>query len=116
VKSLTSLLPLVLILLVFWLLIIRPQRRRAQQQSATQSSLGVGSEVMLTSGIFGRVVSLEDETIQLEIAPGTTVKIARQAVVRVVGRLIGLRLDDPDQAPIDEPADPRSTYPDEETR
>lgn len=115
-KSLTSLLPLVLILLVFWLLIIRPQRRRAQQQSATQSSLGVGSEVMLTSGIFGRVVSLEDETIRLEIAPGTTVKIARQAVVRVVEPQPDEPTDDPAQAPIDEPADPRSTYPDEETR
>jgi preprotein translocase subunit YajC len=76
--------PLVLILLVFWLLIIRPQRRRQQQLTQTQSALGIGSEVMLTSGIFGRVASLENETIRLEIAPGTTVKVARQAVVRVV--------------------------------
>jgi preprotein translocase subunit YajC len=122
VNNLGALLPLVLILLVFWFLIIRPQRRRAQQLTATQSSLGIGSEVMLTSGIFGTVVSLEEETIHLEIAPGTTVKIARQAVVRVVEP----HRDEPTDTPsatdprIDPPADaagePRLTHPDEETR
>ena len=104
----TGLVPLVLILLVFWLLIIRPQRRRAQQLSATQSSLGVGSEVMLTSGIFGRVASLENETIRLEIAPGTTVKVARQAVVRVVEPGIEPSVDgsaDPTEHPPPPPRD-----------
>ena len=123
-NNLASLIPLVLILLVFWFLIIRPQRRRQQQLSSTQSSLGVGSEVMLTSGIFGRVSSLEDETVQLEIAPGTTVKVARQAVVRVVEPQPDELTDGPAPAPTDgrtdgrtdAPADPRLSYPDEETR
>ena len=115
-NNLAGLLPLVLILLVFWFLIIRPQRRRQQQLSATQSSLGIGSEVMLTSGIFGSVVSLEDETIHLEIAPGTTVKVARQAVVRVVDPRPDEPTDGPAQAPTDTAADPRLSYPDEETR
>lgn len=83
-KDLAGLLPFVLIALVFWFLIVRPQRRRAQALKATQSTLGVGSEVMLTSGIFGRVASLDDETILLELSPGTVVKVSRQAVVRVV--------------------------------
>jgi preprotein translocase subunit YajC len=112
VNNLAGLLPLVLILLVFWFLIIRPQRRRQQQLTATQSSLGVGSEVMLTSGIFGRVVSLDDETIQLEIAPGTTVKVTRQAVVRVVEPLS----DELGAGPAETPTDAGLTYPDEETR
>ena len=52
-KQLGSLLPFVLIALVFWLLIVRPQRRRQQELSSTQASLGPGVEVMLGSGIFG---------------------------------------------------------------
>ena len=83
-KDLAGLLPFVLIALVFYFLIMRPQRRRQQTLAATQSTLAPGVEVMLTSGIFGRVASLEDETIQLEISPGTQVKVSRQAVVRVV--------------------------------
>jgi preprotein translocase subunit YajC len=116
VNNLAGLLPLVLILLVFWFLIIRPQRRRQQQLTTTQSSLGVGSEVMLTSGIFGRVASLDDETIRLEIAPGTTVKVSRQAVVRVVEPLPDEPTAGSAGAPTDAPTDAGLTYPDEETR
>ncbi len=83
-NNLGALLPFVLIALVFWLLIVRPQRKRQQQLSSTQASLEPGTEVMLGSGIFGTVVSLENETVHLEIAPGTTVKVARQAVIRVI--------------------------------
>jgi preprotein translocase subunit YajC len=84
VKDLAGFLPFVLIALVFWFLIVRPQRRRQHELAATQSSLGPGAEVMLGSGIFGTVDSLDEETLQIELAPGTVVKVARQAVVRVI--------------------------------
>lgn len=83
-KDLASVLPFVLIALVFYFLILRPQRRRQQTLVATQSALAPGAEVMLTSGIYGRVASLNDETIQLEVSPGTHVTVLRQAVARVV--------------------------------
>ena len=84
-KDLAGFLPFVLIALVFWFLIVRPQRRRQHDLASTQSSLDVGTNVMLGSGIFGTVASLDDETIGLEISPGTSVKVARQAVVKVLG-------------------------------
>lgn len=83
-KDLAGVLPFVLIALVFYFLILRPQRRRQQALVSTQSALVPGAEVMLTSGIYGRVASLNDETIQLELSPGTQIKVARHAVVRVV--------------------------------
>ena len=79
-----SILPFVLIVVVFWFLVARPARRQQQKLAATQSAIAIGTEVMLGSGIYGRVVSLEEETLHLEVAPGTQVKVARQAVVRVV--------------------------------
>jgi preprotein translocase subunit YajC len=81
---LAGVLPFVLIALVFYFLILRPQRRRQQTLVSTQSALAVGSEVMLGSGIFGTVSSLDDETLQLELSPGVVMKVSRQAVVRVV--------------------------------
>jgi preprotein translocase subunit YajC len=79
-------LPFVLIALVFWLLILRPQRRRQQTMQATQKALRTGTEVMLGSGIYGTVAAADDEetTILVEVAPGTVLKVARQAVIRVI--------------------------------
>lgn len=94
-RSLAGLLPFILIALVFWLLIVRPQRRRQRSLAATQAALDVDAEVMLGSGIYGRVASLDDETtIRIEVAPGTVVKVARQAVVRVIEPAGALGPDD----------------------
>lgn len=79
-----EILPLVLLVLVFWFLILRPMRKRQQQFVATQKSVTVGSRVMLASGIFGDVISVEDETVELKISPETTVTVLRQAIARVV--------------------------------
>lgn len=83
-KDWASLLPFVLIVLVFWFLVVRPARRQQQKLSATQSAVQVGSEVMLGSGIYGTVSAVGDETLELEVAPGTRMKVAKQAVVRVL--------------------------------
>ena len=64
-ESLASLLPFLLIILVFWFLVIRPARNQQKKLSQTQASVQVGSEVMLGSGFYGRVVELGDETLQL---------------------------------------------------
>jgi preprotein translocase subunit YajC len=79
-----SLLPLVLIVLVFWFLVVRPARNQQKRLKETQASVTVGSQVMLGSGLYGTVTALGDDTVQVDLAPGTNVKVARQAVVRVV--------------------------------
>ena len=83
-ESLAQFLPFLLIILVFWFLVIRPARNQQKKLANTQASVEVGSEVMLGSGFYGRVVEIGDETLQLELAPGTAVRVARQAVVRVI--------------------------------
>jgi preprotein translocase subunit YajC len=84
VSGLEQLLPFVLIFVVFWLLLIRPQRKRQQELVRTQGSVVVGDEVMLGAGIAGRVAEAGEEFLQLEIAPGVQMKVARQAVVKVL--------------------------------
>jgi len=84
VEGLAGLLPLVAIALLFWLLIIRPASRRQKDQVRMQSSVNLGDEVMLTSGIFGRVSELTDDRLMVDIAPGVTIRVARGAIGSVV--------------------------------
>jgi preprotein translocase subunit YajC len=75
---------LVAILAGAYLLIIRPTRRRAREVDSLQRSLAVGSEVMLTSGIFGRVLEIDDERAEIEIAPDVVIAVHRGAIGKVV--------------------------------
>jgi preprotein translocase subunit YajC len=79
-----SLIPLVLVVIAFWLLVLRPARNRQKDFMATQQALTPGSRVMLASGIFGELVSVEDDEVKLRIAPDVVVDVARQAVAKVI--------------------------------
>lgn len=83
-ETVGTLIPLLLIVLAFWLLVIRPARKRQHEMTRIQRSVTVGSEVMLGSGIYGTVSSVGDDTLQVMVSPGTEIKVARQAVVRVI--------------------------------
>ena len=83
-EGLAQLVPFVLIAVVFWLLLIRPQRKRQLAMLATQRAVTIGDEVLLGAGIVGRVVGEADDFLQLEVAPGVAMKVARGAVVRVL--------------------------------
>lgn len=84
VQELVSLLPLVGIALLFWLLLIRPASRRQKALAGMQSALNVGDQVMLTSGFHGTLTGLGDDFVEVAIAEGVTVKVARGAVGSVV--------------------------------
>jgi preprotein translocase subunit YajC len=96
-----SVLPFVLIIAVFWFLVARPARNQQKKMAATQASVAVGSDVMLGSGIYGTVTAVADDTVELEVAPGTRLKVARQAVVRVVDNEAGTGAAHPDDTSTD---------------
>lgn len=80
----------------FFLLIVRPQRRRAQAHRLFVGALEVGDEVMTTGGILGTVRSLDDDLVELEIAPGTVIRVARMAITQPVGADVPEATDVPD--------------------
>lgn len=82
--QLVGLLPIVGIILLFWLLIIRPQSKRQKSLRQLQSSLTPGSQVMLSSGVFGMVEQVADDRVHLRVADGVTIEVARGAVANVV--------------------------------
>ena len=74
------------LLVVLVLFMIRNKKKRDHQQSELQSKLVPGVEVMLSFGLYGTVVSIDDATnvAEVEVAPGTVVKVHRQTLGRVV--------------------------------
>jgi preprotein translocase subunit YajC len=76
--------PLLLMGAVFYFLLIRPQKKRARAQQELVNSVQVGDDVMTTGGIFGTISQIDDDegTIELEIAPGTRIRMVRAGVAR----------------------------------
>ena len=92
-QDIGALLPFVAIALLFWLLIIRPASKRQKAMAQMQSAVSVGDEVVLTSGVYGRVSGIEDSVLLLTVADGVTIKVARGAVGNVV---------QPDEEPVED--------------
>ena len=78
-RGLISFLPLVGIVLVLWLM-VRPVTRRQKELVALQRALTVGDEIVLTSGIFGTITDLDDDTASVEVADGVVLRVARGAI------------------------------------
>jgi preprotein translocase subunit YajC len=83
-NPLVTLLPVILIGVVFYFLLFRPQRRRQQQQAQMQRQIQPGQRVMTTAGMLADVVAVEDDAILLEIAPGVEVRFVKQAIGQVI--------------------------------
>ena len=108
-SELASLLPLLGIAVLFWALMIRPAQRRQRELRQMQSSLEVGDEVMLSSGIYGVLRSLDDERVSVELAPGVVVEVVRGAV--------GSKVAPAEESPADDQDEPEtlSDHPDTTT-
>lgn len=83
-NPIVSLLPILLLVAVFYFFMIRPQRNRMRQHQDLLSALGLGDEVETIGGIYGTIRSMDDESYMLEISPGTTVRVSRGAVRRKI--------------------------------
>ena len=78
---------LIIIVVLFaamWLFLIRPQRRRQVEQARLQDSIAAGDEILTAGGVYGTVRAIEEDVVQVEIAPGKVIKLDRRAVATVV--------------------------------
>lgn len=76
-------LPLVALVVLFYFLMIRPQQRRMKQHQAMLSALKRGDTVVMSSGMIGKVVRVEDAEVGVEIATGVTVKVVKSMIADV---------------------------------
>jgi preprotein translocase subunit YajC len=83
-NTLLSLLPMVLIFVVFYFLLIRPQTKRAKELRTMIAAIEVGAEVATAGGIIGKVTEVSEQFLTVEIADNVQVKIQRHTVAQVL--------------------------------
>ena len=95
-RPIGALLPFLLIGAAFYFLIIRPQRKRQAEQQSMLRRVSEGDEIVTIGGFHGRIVSLEEDTMELELAPGVIVTMARTAISRALTEPAPIAFDDED--------------------
>ena len=77
--------PMGVVLLIMYFLVMRPQQEQMKKHQAMLSAIQKDDEVVLNSGVLGRVKNIDDEkTLAVEVAEGVRVKVLRSYIRRVV--------------------------------
>ena len=82
-SGLAQLLPLVLIIAVFYVLVIRPQQKRQRQLQETISNLRINDKVVTTGGIIGVIISVKDSSFIIRSADKSILEVARTAIADI---------------------------------
>ncbi len=78
--GLTSLVPLVIMLGIFYFLLIAPMRKRQKQQEQMIAGLKAGDRVLTAGGIYGTIVGIKDDRLTLRIADQVKVDVSKSSV------------------------------------
>lgn len=82
-SGLLSLVPFVLIFVIFYFLLILPQQKKQKQLKTMLESLKKGDKVVTSSGIWGTVTNMGKETVTLQISDNTKVKVQKEFISRL---------------------------------
>ncbi|WP_312530130.1 preprotein translocase subunit YajC [Paracoccus sp. (in: a-proteobacteria)] len=84
--GLTSFIPLILVFVIMYFLMIRPQQKRMKEHRAMVEAVKKGDEIITQGGLIGKVSSVRDGEVEVEIAPGVKVRVVRATISSVVNR------------------------------
>ena len=83
-SGIASLIPIILMFVIFYFLLIRPQQKKAKEHREMVGQLKKGDRIVTSGGLHGRVTAVSDSTMTVEIADKVRVKIARRNVAQVL--------------------------------
>ncbi len=78
--GIVQLVPLILIMVIFYFLLIRPQQKRLKEHKNMVASLKKGDRVITGGGIYGTITEVKDDYVRLEIANGVRVKVKADTI------------------------------------
>lgn len=78
--GLSSFLPMILIVVVFYFFMIRPQMKKSKEHKKYIEELKVNDKVVTTAGIHGRIMEVADKTILLDVGSGVKLRFEKTAV------------------------------------
>jgi preprotein translocase subunit YajC len=79
-QAIVSLLPFLLIFVVFYVLLIVPQQRQRRKTQEMLANLKSGDKVVTSGGLYGTIVGFRDTVVQLQVAPQVRVDVSRSAI------------------------------------
>ena len=79
-SPLVQIVPFVLILGIFYFIILLPTKRKQQKVQEFLDNLKVNDRVVLTSGIYGQITKLSDQSVKVQIADKVQIEVARAAI------------------------------------
>ncbi|GAB7087132.1 preprotein translocase subunit YajC [Marinifilum fragile] len=80
--SLTSFIPLILIVVVFYFFMIRPQMKKQKELRKFRDELKKGDKIVTTGGIYGKVLEIQERAIIMEVEGQNRLKVDKAAVVK----------------------------------
>ncbi len=86
VSPLVQLVPFALVLGIFYFIILLPMRRRQKKVQEFLAALKVGDRVVTTSGIYGSITKISDQSVKLQIADKVQIEVAKAAVGGLQGQ------------------------------
>ncbi|HEY0730670.1 MAG TPA: preprotein translocase subunit YajC [Pyrinomonadaceae bacterium] len=81
--GLIQLMPILLIILVFYFLIIRPQQKRQRQLQETIANLKIGDRIVTTGGVIGVITTVRDTSFLIRSADKSILEIARTSIAGI---------------------------------
>ena len=69
---------------VFYFLLIRPQQQKAKEHKLMLANLKKNDQIITSGGLYGRVLTLADDVVTVEIAPNVKVRVSRPQIASVV--------------------------------
>ena len=76
----STIIPMVLIMIVFYFFMIRPQVKKAKDHKKLVEDLKIGDKIVTTAGIHGKIVSANDTTFLIEVEGGTKIRFDKSAI------------------------------------
>ncbi|MBI3324631.1 MAG: preprotein translocase subunit YajC [Candidatus Omnitrophica bacterium] len=83
-NPLASLLPLLLVFLIFYMLVFQPQTKARKEHEAMLKQLKKYDEVVTAGGVFGTVVNVKPDTVTLRIDENVRVEVEKSAITRLI--------------------------------
>jgi preprotein translocase subunit YajC len=83
-SPLMTVLPLLLIFVVFYFLLIRPQSKRAKEHREMVAKVAVGDEVVTTGGLLGRISEVGEHFVTLQVSSGVSIQVQKFQVAQLV--------------------------------
>ena len=85
-SPLVQLMPIVLIVAIFFFLVVLPMRKRQSKVQAFLGALKTGDKVITSGGMYGTITRVDESTLQLQVADKVRIDVARNAVVGYQGQ------------------------------